>query len=224
MSMRSGRFQWCIGVVKPRTASSLRLASRRRVGSRRARVVDLAGRPSSRSTRHPRLATSAIPVGERSQSTGRVMGDIRPSFEGIVAFETTNAAADGEGSALRYHGIDIEELLGPYSFERDWACSSTKTARGTPRAAQIELQDPSGSVMVDLQAGLATLGRGGLFVSLWTSSRSKRATISPAFRLRALSIVAQAAGGSAPAVAELEVGAGGQTRPRASSDRPRARS
>src|SRR5690349_22073850 len=74
-----------------------------------------------------------------------------------------------------------------------------------PRAEHIELQDPSGSVMADLQAGLATLGpKWGLkqLVDLEPEqTRDDLARLSAA----ALSIVAQAARGKAPVVPESEV-------------------
>ena len=88
------------------------------------------------------------------------MSTFYPGLEGVIAFETEIAEPDKEGSALRYRGVDIEELVGRHPFEevtRD--CSSTRaSSHGMPHAERIELQDPSGSVMADLQAGLATLG------------------------------------------------------------------
>ena len=74
-----------------------------------------------------------------------------------------------------------------------------------PQAEHIELQDPSGSVMADLQAGLATLGpKWGLkqLVDLEPEeTRDDLGRLSAA----ALSIVAQAARGRAPVVPESEV-------------------
>jgi len=42
--------------------------------------------------------------------------DFRPGLEGVVAFETEIAEPDKDGGALRYRGIDIEELVGRYPF------------------------------------------------------------------------------------------------------------
>src|SRR5437868_7685289 len=74
-----------------------------------------------------------------------------------------------------------------------------------PRAEHIELQDPSGSVMADLQAGLATLGAKWQLKQLVDlepdDARDDLARLSAA----ALSIVAQAARGRAPVVPESEV-------------------
>src|SRR5689334_6219860 len=41
-------------------------------------------------------------------------------LEGVVAFETEIAEPDRDGSALRYRGVDIEELVGKVPFEGVW--------------------------------------------------------------------------------------------------------
>ena len=87
------------------------------------------------------------------------MDEFRPGLEGVVAFETEIAEPDREGSALRYRGVDVEELVGRYPFEQVWGLLVDGSFEpGMPPAESIELQDPSGSVMADLQAGLATHG------------------------------------------------------------------
>ena len=67
-----------------------------------------------------------------------------------------------------------------------------------PRAERIEIQDPSGSLMADLQAGLATLGPSWGLKQLVDigpeQARDDLARLSAA----ALSIVAQAARGERP--------------------------
>src|SRR5262249_59473769 len=74
-------------------------------------------------------------------------------------FEAEIAEPDREGSALRYRGVDVEELVGRYPFERVWGLLVDGSLEpGMPRAERVELQDRSGSIMADLQAGLATLG------------------------------------------------------------------
>ena len=40
------------------------------------------------------------------------MSDFKPGLEGVVAFETEIAEPDRDGGALRYRGVDIEELVG----------------------------------------------------------------------------------------------------------------
>ena len=48
------------------------------------------------------------------------MTEIQHGLEGVVAFETQIAEPDKEGSALRYRGVDIEELVGKVPFEQVW--------------------------------------------------------------------------------------------------------
>ena len=47
------------------------------------------------------------------------MNDFKPT-EGVVAVETEIAEPDREGGALRYRGVDIEELVGNYPYENVW--------------------------------------------------------------------------------------------------------
>jgi citrate synthase len=135
--------------------------------------------------------------------------EVRPGLEGVVAFETTIAEPDKEGGALRYRGVDIEELVGRHPFEQVWGLLVDESLEpGMPRAERIELQDPSGSPIADLQAGLATLGpKWNLrqIVDLEPDqTRDDLARLSAA----ALSIVAQSARGRAPAVPEADVARG----------------
>ncbi|MBV8078997.1 MAG: citrate synthase 2 [Actinobacteria bacterium] len=135
------------------------------------------------------------------------MDDFRPGLEGVVAFETEIAEPDREGSALRYRGVDIEELVDRYPFEKVWGLLVDGAFDpGMPYAERIEVQDTSGSVMADLQAGLATLGSKWKLAQLVDidakHARDDLARLSAA----ALSIVAQAARGSnEPPVPELTV-------------------
>jgi citrate synthase len=137
------------------------------------------------------------------------VNDFRPGLVGVIAFETEIAEPDKEGSALRYRGIDIEELVGHYPFEKVWGLLVDESFEpGMPRAERIELQDPSGSVMADLQAGLATLGpKFGLRQLVDIEAEQARDDLA---RLSAatLSIVAQAARGDEPPVPESEVARG----------------
>jgi citrate synthase len=134
------------------------------------------------------------------------VNEFHPGLEGVIAFETEIAEPDREGSALRYRGIDIEELVGRYPFEKVWGLLVDESFEpGMPHAERIELQDPSGSVMADLQAGLATLGpKWGLrqLVDITPEeARDDLARLSAA----ALSLVAQAARGDGTRVPEAEV-------------------
>jgi citrate synthase len=46
--------------------------------------------------------------------------DFRPGLEGVIAVETEIAEPDREGGALRYRGVDIEELVGHVPYEKVW--------------------------------------------------------------------------------------------------------
>jgi citrate synthase len=138
------------------------------------------------------------------------VNDFVPGLEGVIAFETEIAEPDREGSSLRYRGIDIEELVGHHPFEEVWGLLVDSTFKpGMPHAERIELQDPSGSVMADLQAALATLGpKLGLKQLLDISPEQARDDVAR-LSAAALSIVAQAArGADQPPVPEIAVSQG----------------
>jgi citrate synthase len=134
------------------------------------------------------------------------VNEFHPGLEGVIAFETEIAEPDKEGSALRYRGIDIEELVGRYPFEKVWGLLVDENFEpGMPHAERIELQDPSGSVMADLQAGLATLGpKWGLKQLVDISPEQARDDLAR-LSAAALSLVAQAARGDGTRVPEAEV-------------------
>ena len=46
--------------------------------------------------------------------------DVQSGLEGVVAFATEIAEPDRAGGALRYRGVDIEELVGRVPFEQVW--------------------------------------------------------------------------------------------------------
>ena len=46
--------------------------------------------------------------------------DVAPGLEGVIAFDTAIAEPDRAGGALRYRGVDIEELVGAVPFEQVW--------------------------------------------------------------------------------------------------------
>jgi citrate synthase len=135
--------------------------------------------------------------------------DFRPGLEGVIAFETEIAEPDKDGGSLRYRGVNIEELVGVYPFENVWGLLVDENLDSPlPSAEKIELQDPSGSVPADLQAGLATLGpKWGLqqLVDIEDGqARNDLARLSAA----TLSIVAQAARGKQPAVPDTVIDTG----------------
>jgi citrate synthase len=87
------------------------------------------------------------------------VNDFKPGLEGVVAFETEIAEPDKEGGALRYRGVDIEELVGEVPYEQVWGLLVDDSFEpGMPRAEDIELPARTGSAMADLQASTAELG------------------------------------------------------------------
>ena len=48
------------------------------------------------------------------------LAEVQSGLEGVVAFATEIAEPDKEGGALRYRGVDIEDLVGQVPFEKVW--------------------------------------------------------------------------------------------------------
>src|ERR1700730_11101798 len=46
--------------------------------------------------------------------------EVQSGLEGVVAFATEIAEPDREGGALRYRGVDIENLVGAVPYEHVW--------------------------------------------------------------------------------------------------------
>ena len=81
-----------------------------------------------------------------------------PGLEGVVAFETEIAEPDKEGSALRYRGVDIEDLVGNVSFGNVWGLLvDGKFNPGLPPAEPFPLPVHSGDIRVDVQSAIAML-------------------------------------------------------------------
>src|SRR3954468_15066515 len=79
-------------------------------------------------------------------------------LEGVIAFQTSIAEPDKEGGALRYRGVDIEELVGSVAFEKVWGLLVGGTYEpGLPPAEPHPLSIRTGNPRVDLQAALAML-------------------------------------------------------------------
>src|SRR6478672_1072613 len=85
--------------------------------------------------------------------------DFVPGLEGVVAFTTEIAEPDKDGGALRYRGIDIEELVNQQvTFGDVWALLvDGRFGHPLPPAEPFPLPIHTGDVRVDVQAGLAML-------------------------------------------------------------------
>ncbi|MDQ1714996.1 MAG: citrate synthase, partial [Frankiaceae bacterium] len=126
------------------------------------------------------------------------MADFIPGLEGVVAFETEIAEPDKEGSALRYRGVDIEELVGHTPYEQVWGLLVDGTLDpGLPEMPGIQLPLRTGSIAADMQAGVASLS-GSLSLGAFydideAQARADLARVSTA----AISFAAQSARGDA---------------------------
>ncbi|HWF71239.1 MAG TPA: citrate synthase 2, partial [Mycobacterium sp.] len=89
----------------------------------------------------------------------KIPEDFVAGLEGVVAFTTEIAEPDKDGGALRYRGVDIEDLVGRHiTFGDAWALLvDGKFGHGLPPAEPFPLPIHSGDVRVDVQAGLAML-------------------------------------------------------------------
>ncbi|BBY64829.1 citrate synthase 2 [Mycolicibacterium helvum] len=88
-----------------------------------------------------------------------VPDDFVPGLEGVVAFTTEIAEPDKDGGALRYRGVDIDDLVGNrVTFGDVWALLvDGRFGNGLPPAEPFPLPIHTGDVRVDVQAGLAML-------------------------------------------------------------------
>jgi citrate synthase len=86
------------------------------------------------------------------------MNEFRPGLEGVVAFETQIAEPDREGGALRYRGVDIEDLVGHVPYEKVWGLLVDETLEpGMPEPEPYQPQHLSGNAPSDAQSELAAL-------------------------------------------------------------------
>jgi citrate synthase len=82
----------------------------------------------------------------------------RPGLEGVVAFRTEIAEPDRDGGALRYRGVNIEDLAGKVTFGDVWALLvDGRFGQGLPPAEPFPIPVHTGDVRVDVQAALAML-------------------------------------------------------------------
>ncbi|ACU77602.1 Citrate (Si)-synthase [Catenulispora acidiphila DSM 44928] len=122
------------------------------------------------------------------------MSDFVPGLEGVIAFESEIAEPDKEGGALRYRGVDIEDLVGRVTFGNVWGLLvDGKFNPGLPPAEPYPVPVHSGDVRVDVQSALAMLAPvWGLQPLLDTSEEKAREDLARA-AVMALSFVAQSA-------------------------------
>jgi len=86
------------------------------------------------------------------------MSEFKPGLEGVVAFETEIAEPDRDGGALRYRGVDIEDLVGRLPFENVWGLLVDNAPYpGLEPAAPYTAEGLTGDAPADLQAVTARL-------------------------------------------------------------------
>jgi citrate synthase len=86
------------------------------------------------------------------------VNDFKPGLEGVVAVETEIAEPDREGGSLRYRGINIEELVGKYPYERVWGLLvDNDLDSAMPDPEPYEPCRLTGNAPSDLQAETARL-------------------------------------------------------------------
>jgi citrate synthase len=133
--------------------------------------------------------------------------EVRSGLEGVVAFATTIAEPDREGGALRYRGVDLEDLVGTVPFEQVWGLLVDGTLLpGLPPAEPHPLTVRSGDPRVDVQAALAMLApEWGFRPLIDVTDEQARADLARV-SVMALSFVAQSArGGGRPPVPQREI-------------------
>jgi citrate synthase len=133
--------------------------------------------------------------------------DFVPGLEGVIAFETEIAEPDKDGGALRYRGVDIEDLVGKVTFGNVWALLvDGRFGPGLPPAEPFPIPVHTGDVRVDVQAALAMLTPiWGYRPLLDISADEAREELARA-AVMALSYVAQSARGiGTPAVPQKRI-------------------
>jgi len=124
------------------------------------------------------------------------MTTVASGLEGVIAFQTEIAEPDKEGSALRYRGVDIEDLVGNVRFEKVWGLLVDGTFEpGMPPAEPYPLTVRSADPRVDVQAALAMLAPEWGFGQLIDISDEQARTDLARASVMALSFVAQSARG-----------------------------
>jgi citrate synthase len=133
--------------------------------------------------------------------------EVPSGLEGVIAFDTSIAEPDKEGGALRYRGVDIEELVGSVPFEKVWGLLVDGSFDpGMPPAEPHPLAVRTADPRADLQAALAMLApEWGLEALIDISDEQARNDLARV-SVMALSFVAQSARGvGRPPIPQREV-------------------
>src|ERR671916_2294000 len=133
--------------------------------------------------------------------------EVQSGLEGVVAFATRIAEPDKEGGALRYRGVDIDDLVGKVPFEKVWGLLVDGSFDpGMPPATPYPLPARTGDTRVDVQAALAQLAPAWGFKALLDIDDDEARDNLARSSVMALSFVAQSARGSGrPPVPEADI-------------------
>ena len=133
--------------------------------------------------------------------------EVPSGLEGVIAFDTTIAEPDKEGGALRYRGVDIEDLVGSVPFEQVWGLLVDGSFEpGMPPAQPHPLAVRTGDPRADLQAALAMLAPEWGLQSLIDIDDDQARRDLARVSVMALSFVAQSARGTGrPPISQLEI-------------------
>ncbi|MGI8701054.1 MAG: citrate synthase 2, partial [Nocardioidaceae bacterium] len=124
------------------------------------------------------------------------MVEIHHGLEGVIAFETQIAEPDKEGSALRYRGVDIEDLVGRVPFGNVWGLLVDGSYDpGLPPAEPFPIPVHSGDIRVDVQSAIAMIAPAWGMRPLYDISDDQAREDLARTAVMALSYVAQAARG-----------------------------
>jgi citrate synthase len=133
--------------------------------------------------------------------------EVQDGLEGVIAFASEIAEPDRAGGALRYRGVDIEDLVGNVPFEHVWGLLVDGAFEpGLPPAEQHPLSIRTGDARVDLQASMAMLAQEWGFMEILDLEPETVRTDLARCSVMALSHVAQSARGIGhPPVPQEEV-------------------
>jgi citrate synthase len=145
-----------------------------------------------------------------AQPSAPDLSDVQSGLEGVVAFATTIAEPDKEGGALRYRGVDIEDLVGVVPYEKVWGLLVDGSFDpGLPPAEPHPLSVRSGDPRVDVQSALAMLAPEWGFRQLIDASDEEARENLARASVMALSFVAQSARGAGqPPVPQADIDEG----------------
>src|SRR3954452_22696150 len=152
-------------------------------------------RPSARPHEQPRHLTILTRQSIRGDCC-MATAEVQSGLEGVVAFATEIAEPDKEGGALRYRGVDIDDLVGSVPFEKVWGLLVDGAFDpGMPPAVPYPIPMRTGDTRVDVQAALAQLAPAWGFQQLLDIEDDEARDNLARTSVMALSFVAQSARG-----------------------------